>query len=226
MATTIGAIIETKGAPNFWALAAAHGVHPTPGGPTPPAVPPRLLVECAPALGALGLPDFAQPLSAALGGEVVAVALQTTGCTAAFVTYQNGVQLRRLEYVADSGGWVTIEGAPQAWEPATFFDPAATTDPRQAEAPWPDLLRDELSDDDLARYEAARAAGDPSAVLDLLHADAIGPVLRLCAHYGVDPRAPGARWATKRPWRWMAAAALIAALVLWAGAFRLGWSSR
>jgi hypothetical protein len=220
MPTYIGAIIETRGAPDFWAVAAKHGIQPTPGGPTPPAVPPTLLVECALSLSALGLPAFAQPLSAALGGEVVAVAVQTTGCTAAFVTYQNGVQVRRLEYIADSGGWVTIEGAPQAWEPAAFFDPDGRTDPSQAEAPWPDVLRDELSEADLARYEAARAAGDPSAVLDLIRADSSGPVQRLCRHYGLDPRSPGAR--ARAPRAWAPVAVLVAAIGLWVGAFLLG----
>jgi hypothetical protein len=73
---------------------------------------------------------------------------------------------------------------------------------------------------DLARYEAARAAGDPSAVLDLIRADSSGPVQRLCRHYGLDPRSPGAR--ARAPRAWAPVAVLVAAIGLWVGAFLLG----
>ena len=60
---------------------------------------------------------------------------------------------------------------------------------RQAEgestAEWPYNLGDELTDEQLARYERACAARDASGVMDLLDGGSTMGVQKLCARFGV-----------------------------------------
>ena len=61
---------------------------------------------------------------------------------------------------------VCNEGETQRWETAYFFDDVSTSEQSDG---WPDMLRDEISEEDIARYETAKRAGDPSTVIDLMH---------------------------------------------------------
>jgi hypothetical protein len=107
-----------------------------------------------------------------------------------------GECVRRLAYDRDQEGWLELEGAPQPWEPAYFFGGSASPDQEHC----PDMLDDELPDDDLARYEHARRTGDPTSVMDLLHPSSMSPMLRVCTFFGIDPDRPSGRW--KKPSFW------------------------
>jgi hypothetical protein len=104
---------------------------------------------------------------------------------------------RSIDYSRDSGGWLDVSGAPQAWESVFFFDgPAGVA----LDAPWPDTLDEDLGDADIARYETARASGDASSVMDLVHASA-GSIHRVAAALGVDQSRPAGRYRRPRWWQ-------------------------
>ncbi len=189
MVTWAGAIVETKSRSDFEALASSYGV----------ALEGRatrwVLVECDVGLGSLRTPGFAAALSRDLGGTVIAFFLQTTASVEEIEHFQAGELVRKLEYSHDQGGWTKIEGTPQAWEAEYFFAEGEGTAPGQE---WPLNLGDEIEDDELARYDRARAVRDATGVMDLLSGGSVWGLERLCRHFGVDPRVPGARYAPPR----------------------------
>lgn len=195
MSTWVGAIIETQGRRDFWDLARKQGVEPL-----STEVPARVLIDFEFSL--TGGPEAAavrtaQALSGELSSRCLAFAAQTCADVHELHAFERGACVRRLVYSRDEGGWLRAEGEVQPWERAYFFDEASTSADRET---WPDMLRDEMSDEDVARYEAARRAGDASAVLDLLHPSSTRPLWRLCDSLGVPPDAPMGRW--KRPGLW------------------------
>jgi hypothetical protein len=113
--------------------------------------------------------------------------------------FERGNAIRRIEH-QDDAGWIRIEGAGQPWEAALFFDDTTEAECRADEGAWPSVISDEITDEDLARYWAARAKGDPIAVLDLLRPDHLSPLYRLCAFHGLDAATPSATW--KKPSLW------------------------
>ena len=107
-----------------------------------------------------------------------------------------GTCVRRLVYNQDEGGWIIVEGKPQSWERAYFFDTGSTSE----SGTWPDLLFDELSDEDVKRYEEAKRAGDAMSVLSLLHPSSTVPMLRVCDSLGIKADQPAGTW-KKRSFR-------------------------
>ncbi|WAS96462.1 hypothetical protein [Nannocystis punicea] len=185
MSTWVAALIETQGRRDFWDLAREQGVEPLSTD-----VPARVLVDFEPS-GREAAVQIAQALSAELSASCLAFAAQTNADVYELHAFERGARVRRLAYSRDGGGWFRVEGEVQPWERAFFFDEASTSADSDA---WPDMLWDELADEDVARYEAARRAGDASAVLDLLHPSSTGPLRRLCDALGVSPDAPLGRW--------------------------------
>jgi hypothetical protein len=211
MATWIGAIID--GAPPAARRAAAERHRIVLEADDQP----RLLVHAEARLGALGPPPFARAISEELGCTVVAFAVQTAASVEEIEQWESGRLVRKLQYCADQGGWITREGEPQPWESTYFFaDDEGTEDGK----PWPSNLGDEISDEDIARYDRARAARDASSIMDLLSGGSTRAIERLCRFFGVDPRRPGG--AHRPPTNWkprIVVAAIVLALV---GAFILG----
>jgi hypothetical protein len=151
--------------------------------------PGHLLVDCG---AHFGVPArLAAALSRELGGETLGFDAQTASDAYQLDAFERGTPVRHLLYTRDDGGWVEVTGTMQPWEPAFFFDGNAASGDGEG---WPDLLSDELDDESIARFEAARKAGNPSAVLDLLEPHSTAPLLRLCALWGVDAQRPWARW--------------------------------
>lgn len=209
MATWVGALVETKGRAELGAILSAHGatLEGAPG--------PWVLVQVDG--GAISPPDFARHVSRALGGRAISFAAQTAASVEALQAWDEGTLVRTLTYSGDQGGWIEQDGAPQDWEAAYFFADGEGT--RDGEA-WPLALDDEISDEDLARFETARAAKDASTVMDLLHAGSAHGLRRLCAHFGVDPQRPGARVVVPQSWKpRLVVAAIVVFLV---GMFLLG----
>jgi hypothetical protein len=187
MGTWVAAIVETTGRPDFWEVARRHGVEPLTR-----LLPPHALIDCGLEYGTSF--RVAENLSRDLGAMAIGFALQT--CADVHVThvFARGERIRRLGYDRDDDGWTLVEGAPQQWERVYFFDEASST---AADGRWPDMLDDELSAGDIARYEEAKRTGDPTSVMDLLRPSSMGPMLRVCGFFGVNPDSPAARW--KKP---------------------------
>lgn len=189
MSTWVGALIETQGRGDFWDLARKQGVEPLSTN-----VPARVLID-------FELPEAAVRTAQALSGELssscLAFAAQTCADVHELHAFERGACIRRLVYSRDEGGWLHVEGEVQPWERAFFFDEASTSPDSNT---WPDMLWDELSDEDVARYEEARRAGDASVVLDLLHPSSTRPLWRLCGSLGVPPDVPLGRW--RKPGLW------------------------
>jgi hypothetical protein len=205
MATWAGAIVETRGRTDFPAIAAAHRITVT--GP----VTPWVLVQGSVSFAAPGPPVFAEALSRELQGTVLAFVVQTTASVERLEHWEKGQLVRKLEYAGDAGGWVTRQGTPQAWEGVYFF---AEDEGTAEDMAWPLNLGDELSAEQLTRYERARAAKDASGILDLLQGGSLWQLHRLCEHYGLDPSKPGAHHTPPRSWKpWLLAAAVLAFLV-------------
>ncbi|MDC0669216.1 hypothetical protein [Nannocystis radixulma] len=192
MSTWVGAIVETQGRRDFWDLARKQGVEPLATD-----VPARALIEFEPRSGPEAAVQTAQALSSELSTSSIAFAAQTCADVYELHAFERGTCVRRLVYSRDEGGWLRVEGDVQSWERAFFFDDASTAPDSDT---WPDMLFDELSAEDLARFEAARRIGDPSAVLDLLHPSSTAPLWRLCDYLDVSPDAPQGRW--KKPGLW------------------------
>jgi hypothetical protein len=174
MSSWVFVIAETGEAPDFWAQARAAGVEPWAED-----VPPHVLVECPGEFGVVE--SFARELSRAVGRTCVACAAQTSADAYGVWVYRGGEPLRQLTYSRDDGGWRTSTGTPQDWEGSFFFEED-------------DMVDDEVADEDRERLERARAAGDATSVLDLLHPSSSRPFQRLCRAHGVDPDEPHARW--------------------------------
>lgn len=177
MATYLGLIADTGGRADFWTVARAHRVEPL-----AEEIPSHVLVDCWnggwPAFDAP--PRLARDLSRALATPCIAIVAQTAATVLDVQAFDAGVAVRALLH-GDTGGWSRVEGAAEPWEAALLF--AAD-----------DLVDDDLPEADLARYRAARGRGDPTEVLDLIQPDHLGPIERLCRHFGLDPRQPSARW--------------------------------
>ncbi|HZI08569.1 MAG TPA: hypothetical protein VEZ71_31420 [Archangium sp.] len=192
MATWAGAIIETRGRADFPALAATHRLTVT------GAVTPWVLVRSDVHSTALGPPAFAEALSRELQGTVLAFFIQTTASVERLEHWEKGQLVRKLEYAGDAGGWITQQGTPQAWESVYFF---ADDEGTAEDMAWPVNLGDELSDEQLARYEHARAAKDASGIMDLLRGGSLWQVHRVCEHFGLDPNQPGAHYRPPLNWK-------------------------
>lgn len=190
MSTWVGAIIETAGRGDFWDVARKHGVDGT-----TQEIPKYVLVECDVGGDFHASVRLAEAMSRDLGATAIGFVVQTNADVHEVHAFSNGVALRRLAYSRDDDGWVQVEGTPQAWERAYFFDDAASTSDSDR---WPDVLWDDMSDEDVARYEAARLAGDASSVMDLMHPSSPVPMHRVCATFGVQPDRPLGRWTKKR----------------------------
>ena len=59
---------------------------------------------------------------------------------------------------------------------------------------WPDMLADDISDDDISRYEHAKRAGDPTSVMALLRPSSMSPMLRVCEFFEINPDKPSGTW--------------------------------
>lgn len=170
-----------------------------------------VLVDDLPRLGKLGPPPFARELSEELSTTVLALFFQSTVSTERLEQWESGKLVRELEYYFDGGGWIVDNGLVQEWEVDYFFSEGEGTGDGQS---WPSNLADDVSDEDVARYEEAKARRDPSAVMDLLQG---GDFERIWKHFGVDPRHPGARHLSPpsrapRIWLGVAVLAIIGAL--------------
>jgi hypothetical protein len=179
---------------------------------------PWMLIDAPPQLGRLGPPPFARELSKHLNTSVIAFFLQTTVSYERIEHWQNGELVRELEYYAEGGGWVAQRGTPQPWEADYFFSADEGT---RESVPWPSNLDDEVSTDDIARYEEARANHAPGPIMDLLRG---GSLTRLCSFYGVDSKRPVGYY--RPPPNWRVAASLSAVIALLVGACILGAVSR
>jgi hypothetical protein len=188
--TWIAAIVETRDLPDFWATASRHGVVPLSQG-----VPKHVLIDCGAGFDFHAPVQLAEALSRDTGGMAIGFLVQTNADVHELHAYQAGALVRRLQYSRDYGGWQAPEGSTQAWERAYFFDDQRTTDGQ-----WPSLLDDEATDDDVARYEAAKRDGDASPILDLIRPSSTIPMRRVCAFFGLTPEEPAARW--KKPSFW------------------------
>jgi hypothetical protein len=192
MSTWVGAIIETVGRADFWDVARKHGVEAT-----TQETPKYVLVECDVGGDFHASVRLAEAMSRDLGGTAIAFVVQTTADVHEVHAFSKGAAMRRLAYSRDNDGWLQVEGTPQAWERAYFFDDAASTASDEASR-WPDMLWDDISDEDVVRYEAARRSGDASSVMDLMHPSSTLPMHRVCESFGVRSDRPLGRWTRKR----------------------------
>ena len=156
-------------------------------------MPVRALIDCDVGFDFEGATRLAGALSAELGTFAVGLFMQTVADGYGVRAFDRGTLVRHLDYMGGEG-WLRVDGAPQPWESALFFDGPADL---AAEASWPDTIDDDLSEADIARYEAARAIGDARNVMDLVHASA-GGIHRVAAALGVDPSQPTGRY--RRSW--------------------------
>ena len=190
MSTWVAAIVETTGLPDFWATARKHGVVAL-----TQCVPKHVLIDCDAGFDFHAPVRLAEALSRDTGGIAIGFLVQTNADVHELHAFQAGALVRRLQYSRDNGGWQAPEGSCQPWERAYFFDDQRTTNGQ-----WPSLLDDEATDDDVARYEAAKRDGDASSILKLLRPSSTVPMHRVCAHFGLVPEKPSARW--KKPYFW------------------------
>jgi hypothetical protein len=179
---------------------------------------PWVLINVDPQYGRLGPPPFAQGLSKDLNTSVIAFFLQTTVSNERVEHWENGELVRELEYYQDGGGWIAQGGTPQAWEGDYFFsDDEGTGDTEN----WPRNLSDEVSTEDVARYEEARSKHTPGPIMDLLMG---GSITRLCRFCGVDPKRPSGYY--KSPPNWRVTGTLIAVALFFVSACILGYVYR
>jgi hypothetical protein len=185
MGTWTAVIVDSQGRADFWKAAKAEGVESD-----TTAVTPLVLIDVDPGSDFESPILLAQTLSTVLRTAAIGFAAQTGSDAYEIRAFDHGECMRRLAFSRDDDGWLAVDGRVQPWEPAFFFDGPADG----ASGTWPDTLDEELSDADVARYEAARLARDPSPVMDLVSPRSTAPLRRLCAFYGVDPDAPAGRW--------------------------------
>jgi hypothetical protein len=186
LATWVGTIVETKGRPDFWERARVQGVHANVTD-----VPAHALVECEIRFDVSVSIRLAEAISRDISVECLAFVLQTTGGVQQFHAFREGKCVRRLGYSRDEGGWLENDGPPAAWEPSYFFGGGAAD---ATSDQWPDMLDDELSAEQIARYEAARQAGDARPVLDLLNPSSTEGMIRVCKFFGCRPDHPAGSW--------------------------------
>jgi hypothetical protein len=187
MGTILAVLIETGSRPGFWTDMAARGVRAATSD-----IPPLALIDCRD--GDFTTPQrLAEQWSRELSTKAIALVAQTTTSFMLVQTFENGRSIRSIQHDDESD--FVVEGIAQPWEAALFFD-----DTNEADGSWPHVLFDELADDDVARYWAAKATGDATPVLHLLHPDHLSPLYRLCAFYGLDAATPSASW--KKPSLW------------------------
>ncbi|HEY1550478.1 MAG TPA: hypothetical protein VGG28_21770 [Kofleriaceae bacterium] len=190
MSSWVAAIVDTRGRSDFWDVARSQRVSASAD-----TVPVRALIECAGDFDAST--RLAEALSAELETSAVGLLMQTGADVHGVRAFDRGKLVRRIDYSRDSGGWLVVSGAPQPWESVFFFDGPADL---ARGTPWPDTISDDLSDADIARYETARAIGDASNVMDLVHASG-GSIHRVAAALGVDPSQPAGRYRRPRWWQ-------------------------
>jgi hypothetical protein len=179
MATWMGCIVETTRRADFWEVARQHDVVAVTGD-----VLPYVLVDCDDVTRSMSL---ARDLSHALAAAALGFVAQTNADVHQIHAYASGECVRRLEYSRDEGGWLVVEGTPQAWEPAYFFDP--TDDPD-----------DELSESEHALYEHAKRAGDPTPIIRLVRLHSTAPLWRVCEHFGIAADTSMGRWTKQSRW--------------------------
>jgi len=159
-------------------------------------VPPFVLIECKAGFDFRASIRLAEALSRDLATMAIGFVVQTNSDVHEMHTFIDGSCVRRLGYSRDEGGWIDVEGEPQSWERTYFFDERSTADGDT----WPDMLSDEISDDDLKRYEAAKRAGDASQVLSLLNPSSTAPMSRVCESFGLKGDQPAGRWKKRSFW--------------------------
>jgi hypothetical protein len=186
-----GAIVETNGRIDFWTIARKHGVEPLSS-----AIPERVLIECNDGFDPWASAKLAEALSRDVGAGTLGFHVDTNVDTHLLQAFHAGARVRRLDYAREGRGWEAVEGSVQSWERAYFFDLDSTTAPGE----WPEMLADDGADEDLARYEMAKRAGDATPVLDLLRPSSVRAIRRACAFLNVQPDSPSARW--RRPSFW------------------------
>jgi hypothetical protein len=191
VATWIAAIVASGGRPDFWDVLQTHGVHPV-----QPTVPEHALIDCGAASQFRASIDLAAALSRELRTDSIGFFAQTSADVYEIEAFEDGRRVRRLAYSRDYGGWLEVLGAPQKWEPAFFFGDRAET----PHVEHPEMLSEEVSEDDVVRYEQARRTGDPGPVIDLLHPSSLAPLYRLCRHFDTDPRHAVATWRRASLW--------------------------
>jgi hypothetical protein len=184
MGTWVGAIVETGGRADFWDVARKHGIDATTKD-----VPAYALFDFGYEFQAAS--RLAEALSKDLGSTAIGFVVQTTADVHELYAFKNGAAIRRLGYARDGEGWAIVEGTPQPWERVYFFDDAPYR--FDDEGPWPEMLWDDISDEDIARYESARQAGDASPVLGLMHPSSTAPMHRVCGIFEVRPDIPHGR---------------------------------
>jgi hypothetical protein len=216
MGTWIGAFVEQKGRSDLREVLATCNIT-LEGSPEGDWI--HVMAEVS--LASLKTPPFGEALSRELGGRVIGFLLQTTASVEEIVCWENGEQVRRLSYFGDEGGWLHHEGEPQDWEPTYFFEAERGTAQGQ---PWPMNLDEELSDEDIARYEEAKAAGDAEPILDLIQVGSGWGLYRLAEHLGVRADAPDAiyRPPENQTFRWKVYAVLAGIALVLLAAFLLG----
>jgi hypothetical protein len=215
MTTWAGAIVRVENQARFAEVAARRRITVTAATDAS-----WVLIDADPQLGRLGPPGFAQDLSRDLQTTVVAFFVQSVVSNEHVQHWENGTLARELEFAGENGGWLAQAGKPQAWEPAYFF----AQDEGTAEgAAWPLNLREDISKEELGRYERAKASGDATLVMDLLEGGSGGSawgVERICRFFGVDPASPGARY--RAPTNWKLRLIAIAAILFIVGFGVLG----
>ncbi len=205
VSTLAGAIVDHRGSIDFPAIAGRFQIIISTASQG------WSLVQCDVNLASLGPPTFARELSRELRTTVIAFFLQSAASVEQIEHWENGQLMRKLEYSGDGGGWVTQSGTPQAWEPTYFF---AEDEGTVEGAKWPMNLRDELSDEELARYERAKISSDASSVMDLLSGGSVWPIERLCRYFGLDLAKPNAHYTPPTNWKPRIIAAAILAFLL------------
>jgi hypothetical protein len=190
MGTWVATIAETGARPDFWEIAQKHGVRASNS-----EVPEYALIDCDVGRDFQASIRLAEELSRDVGTTCIGFVVQTNADVHEVHAFNRGKAIRTLGYCRDSGGWLQVEGAAQPWEHAYFFDEDGSTSDETS--PWPNMLWDDLTDEDIARYENGKAAGDASSVLDLMHPSSMEPMIRVCTFFGIQPDRPAGRW--KRP---------------------------
>jgi hypothetical protein len=194
MTTWAGALVETRGREDLAGIFAKHRITLADYDPTLP----WLLIDVDVNFAHLNPPKFAEELSNELHARIIGFFLQSTASVEQIEHWEDGRLLRKLEYSADEGGWLTQFGSQQPWEPAYFF---ADDEGVEEGENWPLNLGDEVTDEELARYKRAREQKDAAPIMDLLSGGSAWSIHRLCAHFGVDPAKPGARFTPPTNWK-------------------------
>jgi hypothetical protein len=191
MSTWVAAIVETRGRPDFWDVARGIGVESTKKD-----VPPYVVISCDASFDMTAVFTLSKDLSAALATTVIGFVIQTGVDTHFTHVYRDGVLIRRLEYEREGDHWIAVEGTAQPWEPAYFFGKEL------GEEDWPDMLWDEISDADLARYQKARTAGAIGDAIDLIHPSSTAPMHRVCERLGIPGGTASGTWSPPRKSLW------------------------